>query len=47
MKKHILTILFIMLTAYIMAQGNNYRTIRSEKADFVLEKVIEKLENPW
>jgi aldose sugar dehydrogenase len=47
MKKYTLTIFLIMLTALIMAQGSNSNLISSEKTDFILEKIIDKLENPW
>jgi aldose sugar dehydrogenase len=47
MKEYILTIFLIMLTALIMAQGSNSNPIHSEETDFILEKIIDKLENPW
>ena len=47
MKKQILTTFLIMLTAFLMAQGNNSHTIISEETDFLLVKIIDGLENPW
>jgi aldose sugar dehydrogenase len=47
MKKNILIITLIMLTAFSMAQGSNSSIIVSEETEFVLVKIIDKLENPW
>lgn len=47
MKTFIPTILFILFTSYSMAQGSSSHIIYSEENDFILEKIIDKLENPW
>lgn len=47
MKTIIFSLLYILLTSFTIAQGSSSHIIHSEETDFILEKVIDKLENPW
>ncbi len=47
MKTIFLSILFILLTSFTIAQESGSYIIHSEETDFILEKIIDKLENPW
>lgn len=42
-----LYIIYIMLTTFAVAQGNSTQIIQSEETDFFLERITDKLENPW